>query len=327
MITMISCALIAFTSVLQHIPFICTFTLKSEAIFGAGKNFVLTFYQIRRLQNSLSVKSLGEVKYKQYGLSNAIFVVLYAFGIAILLIGPTLHITLSDPVVNVPNLGCIWSDAEADPSASAEMVFAVNILCYYAWDLTVLSIYIVKFVQIRKEVDKMQPVYRKAKAMLLKIIILTLCFEASAFIFLVMVIRIGDEFAFTFSFYGAVITLLFNVVIPFFTIYLMTERHQDTYLKLVQLMKTICCCGRRKERRALDSLSLQTDAEIENNQKVNASNTSSVKIIDSVISSAKSEPTELKETFANMIDNGLTGTYTVHHCLPCVMFRQSVFVN
>ena len=107
-LTMLSCILGAIARGGTYVPNVCVYTLEFVVCFHVMKNIFLTFFQIRRLRNTFSSESLNTAHFLKYGYRKRIFVILYIFGLLMLMALPCSFLFLSS-MKNIPGFGCVSS--------------------------------------------------------------------------------------------------------------------------------------------------------------------------------------------------------------------------
>eukprot|EP01084_Bolivina_argentea_P211190 359283_1 len=188
LLTMVSCALLAVFRMITYIPSICMSFLPFVPVFYMNKNSLLTFYQIRRLQNCFSKNTLFPIQFQQYKKSS--FIILYTLGLLILITFPC-SLLYQLPAFVIPYLGCVPND-----SVGAEKIMMLTIsLVYYIWDMIVLCMYIISFIRVKREIrlnDK-SLVYHKIKVILTQIVSLTVCYELMTLLYAIILVVIKHQ--------------------------------------------------------------------------------------------------------------------------------------
>eukprot|EP01083_Nonionella_stella_P113445 334449_1 len=211
-LTIVSCAILAILRISAYVPVICHPTIKLIATFSGAKNIFLTFYQITRLKHSFSREHLNESQYKKYGYNK--------------------HVN------DIPHFGCKW----ISNTKQGQVLVAVWGIWYFCWDFSVLIMYIVRVIQLNKAIilDNKAIVYHKIKAILKKMILLTICYELAAIAALVIIFV---DMKTRYTIHG-IILLSMEIVVPVLVIYFMSDHNNDRYLMLLHMFEKICgCCS------------------------------------------------------------------------------------
>eukprot|EP01084_Bolivina_argentea_P211191 359284_1 len=240
-LTMVSCALLAVFRMITYIPSICMSFLPFVPVFYMNKNSLLTFYQIRRLQNNFSQHTLFPIQFQQYKKSS--FIILYILGLLLMITFPC-SLLYQLPAFVIPYLGCVPND-----SVGAEKIMMLTIsLVYYIWDMIVLCMYIISIIRIKREIklnDK-PLVYHKIKVILTQIVSLTVCYELMTLLYTIILMAIKQQGERQ-NILGAVISSL-DILMPVFTLYLMSEHNHNKYVQYANIFYNFFNCCNQENR-------------------------------------------------------------------------------
>eukprot|EP01083_Nonionella_stella_P167402 562530_1 len=244
MITLISALLLSVVRLCAYTPLICNWTIQFLPLFMMGKNVSLTFYQITRLKRAFSREHLDDSQHKKHGYNKYVFIGLYTSGI--LLMVPCCYATAielfspsftSARVEPIPYFGCEWRTGDNHVFQAYTSITGV---WYLIWDIGVLLMYIKGMVQINKAIvlNNKTVVYHKIKAILKKMISLTVCYELLSLLSLSLVVMDSDS---RYTIHG---TFLFSLecMVAVFVLYFMAEHNNDKYFKCVHTFAVIFCC-------------------------------------------------------------------------------------
>ena len=250
-----SCFTGLFLSVFEKINIVCTFASFVIAISYVVMFLSMGFYQLSRLHYCFANSQIHSDK----GYPKWLFNIMYIFAILMVI---NLIVVLEiggdgDIVWHTFNSKCGINDKlqfyyqPIDIISSNVTLFPyahVSILCFFFWDLFTLSLYIFKIRSFRIYKDKNPSVYKRIKSILQKIFILTMLYQLTALIYVVMVF---------FGFIGLkVIETIVSIMALFLTgifplifslsMYLMMDHNVKQYirfLKIVQFLKLnyLCC--------------------------------------------------------------------------------------
>eukprot|EP01084_Bolivina_argentea_P190148 326849_1 len=242
---LISAALCTSSSIANFVHVTCKYTLPLHAIFISAQRLFLTFYQIGRLQYCFSNQS----QTTNYGFSKYTFIVLYLIGSVILctnmIISPVIF-----PINLMENYGCTYGDLNSQIYFYALFIIAIS---YYLWDWYVLAMYVFKLIQIKWKIrhndsNKKATALRNVQSILNKILILTILYEISSFLILVVPILIVKSNYFNVH---HVILESFDSILAAVIIYFMVDNNQKQYHPLVN---TLLCkiCNKSSENNELN---------------------------------------------------------------------------
>ena len=226
-LTMAICASSLLFGIINKIPIICEYTYALPSMCWGLAPATITMYQIVRLQY---VFSANQVHSKKYGYSKYIFIVLYIYGV-LLMLSLITAVWFAFNVEANGKYGCSVQSTEY-----ATIILGIYSIGYLIWDLTVLFMYILKFCQSRRRfVNTTSPdnhtIFKKINFILTKILILTLIYEIKG-ISSVFIIQ------FTSNTIINVVVIMTDEFVIALAIYLMGEQNNDEY---IMFHDVICC--------------------------------------------------------------------------------------
>ena len=235
MLTLCNVVLCAFANLIHKIPIICDYGYPLNIFSVYLVNISLTIYQSIRLQYCFCNNIYNSFGYPKY-----IFFILYSYGIQNCFITAVLE-GIYLKVIKIDNIGCFITYDYNNNISSYILSFIV--ISYLIWDLTVLILYIIKLIQIKKIVksnnnnnnNNNNNPYNKIIAILTKIVVLTIIHELwNAFLFIYFWLLYFFEWIIVTDYLFANIAYCIGLII----IYFMIDHNNDEYIKFINI---ICC--------------------------------------------------------------------------------------
>ena len=227
----------------QPVQSICKYITSIRFYLWHLNKYLITFYQIARLQYCFSVNQIHSTK---YGYSNLWFVFLYINGIGLIIFSLTLaiyYMIIPQWQYNHDIHGCIIIHGGDYPYLTMYHIISVMpFVWYYLWDWTVLLSYIIKITQFyRRKVSVPETVSNRIKYILQKILFLTIILEVS-FSCSAASWGFGQRIPVQLEFIWGIIDMLLTVNI----MYLMIDHNNEKYIKLIKTLHRIgifICCN------------------------------------------------------------------------------------
>eukprot|EP01084_Bolivina_argentea_P177212 306495_1 len=228
----------------SNIRYICFVAAPTATIAWMLLKYLLTLYQISRLQMCFSSQ---QVHSKKYGYSKCCFVVLYIVPILLLSQLALLH-TFGNSEVHYDEIYEVCIVTADKNGASISFLFT---LLYLIWDWTVLWLYIYKIVQFHRKTTTKETnnnnnnnnndvIFKRIHFILKKITILTILYEAIGIPLIVTVFTLIAN-----NTLGLVlidITWCLDIMMSSFLMYLMLEHNDQTYLRFIKFVCFCCPC-------------------------------------------------------------------------------------
>ena len=213
---------------LAKLSVLCLFTMVSASILQSNMKILLTCYQITRLQYCFSMQQIHS---KKYGYSIYIFIILYIIGLLISCSFIILIIQMNYFIHD--SYGCFnsWK--------GPKQIQYLNYIqyTYYAWDLTVLFLYIYKVIQVHIFTNFNDDlIYKRIRFILKKIIFLTILYEIGTLFYLLTTNYVDGE----------IMVLLIHlncwmdILLCSWIMYLMIEHNNHHYLRFIRIISCGC---------------------------------------------------------------------------------------
>lgn len=239
LLTMILMLFIPFLFLIGTLPSnICEYVWRLGNISWLSSRITLTFYQISRLQYCFLDKQIHS---KKYGYPQCLFYLLYLIGIICGLYTCLFWWFIPNDTYDINKQVCI-----REYSDFYSIYLVTSSLVYFGWDWLVLSLYIIKIIQIKNKKtssnDKNNTIVTKRIAIILhKIVLLTIIYEITGMLEIIFITIIDES-----TIIGSIlkIPIYLDPVIISAVMYLMIERNHQQYLKVLNIMykSKICCC-------------------------------------------------------------------------------------
>ena len=227
----------------QPIQSICKYVTSIRYALWHWNKYLITVYQIARLEYTFSVNQIHSTK---YGYPNAWFVFLYLNGIGLIIsqLFTSIYFSFFSNWEYIEQIqGCIieykYFGGESVPILQFSSFCTV---WFFLWDWIVLFSYIIKIIQFyrKRAVDVPDSVLNRIKFILQKILFLTIILELSFW-------GSGASWAFAsvLSFQMELIWGIIDMALTVFIVYLMIDHNNEEYIKLIKFlnsMRIFFCC-------------------------------------------------------------------------------------
>ena len=226
----------------RYIPGFCYFSIELQVVMIAAQNIFMGFFQLSRLYYCFSETNV----YSRAGYSNRLFYAMYTIGTFLLIIAVILSFCSSIPYNCFINSKSNYRYQENDIMvlewSMAQLLYNICISIAFAWDLTNLTLYLLKLVFFRKLKSDKMAVYIRIKGILSKIIKLTVFYQSSVIILLIigickLILGDSDFMEITWWFLWGIQSIIMS-----YSMFLMQQHNEQYYRQFLQVLHLRVCC-------------------------------------------------------------------------------------
>eukprot|EP01084_Bolivina_argentea_P287002 492429_1 len=225
-------------------PRVCVLNFKIGWILNGMQNDILGLFQIRRMQLCLSQDRI----HSKFGYPGWVFKMLYTIGVVHAMYIVCVFTVLSGGIlfIEVTQYGTFWRGCVSRFEQIAAVQYSLMIGVYVIWDWSTLFLYFYKISQFRKKSnEKSEVVFMRVKAILNRVVLLTILAEFFYIALLVttfaMAMGLSEAYGWNIQIIFACPDI-FNIV---FVVALMSEHNNHEYIKFIAIVKRFriffCC--------------------------------------------------------------------------------------
>eukprot|EP01083_Nonionella_stella_P045016 121048_1 len=228
-ICMLSCIVRLLFLLSFEIAIVCEYINPKYSLSHTTIMIIFGFYQISRLQYCFK---------DDY--PKCVYILLYLSGLLLVIASYITNILATTIIIHPDTHEC-----QAEFNDANSNIFAI---WYYAWDITVIILFVVKLKQIQKQSVihnwKKQIAHKTVDLLLHKVLALTLFIEIFN---ILMIFGFGFALSLQNEQHSAALIALFSaidIVLITIVMFLMVEHNTNTYIKIVGCVTAIrlCCC-------------------------------------------------------------------------------------